>query len=204
MHCHAAGRRTGQPPLCPHRRHGKARRSLRRQVPHHRLPPLQLHQFRHRHRGRADPVPPPGAEQLYRQRTALGPGRVHRRRPHPASLPGGQGRHLVQGHRQRHLSEPGLHRYARPRVRGHPLRRPHLQDGLFRHAGPPQGGKRRLHHLRHGGALGRGAPLRHHERGRGRHDHRVCRKTQGAQEQPGFHGHLRILLEGPAAVPHRR
>ena len=69
---------------------------------------------------------------------------------------------------------------------------------------PPQGGKRRLHHLRHGGALGRGAPLRHHERGRGRHDHRVCRKTQGAQEQPGFHGHLRILLEGPAAVPYRR
>ena len=53
-------------------------------------------------------------------------------------------------------------------------------------------------------SLGGGAPLRHHERGRGRHDHRVCRETQGAQEQPGLHGHLRLLLEGPAPVPHRR
>ena len=37
--------------------HGQARRALRREVPHHRLSPVQLHQLRHRHRGRADPVP---------------------------------------------------------------------------------------------------------------------------------------------------
>ena len=47
VHRHAAGRRSGQPAVCPHRRHGKARRALRRQVPHHRLSPVQLHQFRH-------------------------------------------------------------------------------------------------------------------------------------------------------------
>ena len=32
---HAAGRRTGKPPACADRRHGKARRPLWRQVPHH-------------------------------------------------------------------------------------------------------------------------------------------------------------------------
>ena len=37
--------------------YGQARRPLRRQVPHHRLSSVQLHQLRHRHGGRADPVP---------------------------------------------------------------------------------------------------------------------------------------------------
>ena len=53
------------------------------------------------------------------------------------------------------------------------LRRPHLQDGLRRHARAPQACARRLHHRRDGGALGRGEPLRHHERRRRGHHHGV-------------------------------
>ena len=30
-----------------------------------------------------------------------------------------------------------------------------------------------------------------------------CRKAQGAQEQPGLHGNLRLLLEDPAPLSHR-
>ena len=72
-----------------------------------------------------------------------------------------------------------------------------------RHAGAAQARGRRLHHLRHGGALGRGHPLRHHERGRRGHHHGVRRKAQGAQEQSGLHGHLRVHLEEAAAVSDR-
>ena len=45
-----------------------------------------------------------------------------------------------------------------------------------------------------------GVPLRHHERGRERPHHGVRREAQGAQEQSGVHGHLRLHLEDPAAV----
>ena len=37
---------------------------------------------------------------------------------------------VVQGHRQRHLSEHQVHRALRPRQRADPLRRPHLPHGL--------------------------------------------------------------------------
>ena len=89
----------------------KARRALRRQVPHHRLSPVQLHQFRHRHRGRADPVPPLelnsyiGSGQPWDLDRST--GGVHILPPYMRR--GNQG-HLVQGHRQRHLSEHRLHR----------------------------------------------------------------------------------------------
>ena len=94
-------------------------------------------------------------------------------------------------------------------VCGGPLRRPHLQDGLLRHGGAPQGRRRRLHHLRHGGALGRCAPLRHHERGRGGHDHRVRGEAQSpratwppwaSMSSPGRV--LRKYLEADEADPH--
>ena len=107
-------------------RHGQARRALRRQIPHHRLSPVQLHQLRHRHRGRADPVPAAGAEQLHRQRPALGAGPCQRRRTYPAALPERQRRRLVQGHRQRHLPEHRLRGSVRPGVCAGALRRPHL------------------------------------------------------------------------------
>ena len=113
-------------------------------------------------------------------------------------------RHVVQGHRQRHLPEHRLRGSVRPGVCADPLRRPHLQDGLLRHAAPPQGDGRRLHHLRDGGALGGGQPLRHHVRGRRGHHHGVRRKAQGAQEQSGVHGHLRVHMEEAAGVSDRR
>ena len=51
---------------------------------------------------------PPGAQQLYRQRPALGAGPAQRRRPYSAAVPERLRRLLVQGHRQRHLSEHRL------------------------------------------------------------------------------------------------
>ena len=53
-------------------------------------------------------------------------GRVHRRRAAAAA----HRRELVPGHRRRHLPEHLHHRERTPRVRGHPGRRSHLQDGL--------------------------------------------------------------------------
>ncbi len=61
------------------------------------FPAVQLHQLRHRHRGRADPVPPAGAERVHRQRPALGAGPSARRRPHPAALPAGKGADWYKG-----------------------------------------------------------------------------------------------------------
>ena len=199
----AAGRRPGQPPVRAHRQHGQARRALRRQIPHHRLSPVQLYQLRHRHRGRTDPVPAAGAEHLHRQRPALGAGPCQRRRTYPAALPERRRRRLVQGHRQRHLPEHRLRGSVRPGVCADPLRRPHLQDGLLRHAAPPQGDRRGLHHLCDGGALGGGQPLRHHGRGRRGQHHRVRREAQGTEKQPGLYGHLYLHLEKAAPVPHR-
>ena len=42
-----------------------------------------------------------------------------------------------KGHGQCHLPEYQFHRAVRPAVCRHPLRRPYLQDGLFRDAGLP-------------------------------------------------------------------
>jgi len=179
MYRHAAGRWTGEQTLCPDRQYGQARRPLRRQVPHHRLSPVQLHQLRHRHRGRAHPVPSAGAERLYRQRPAVGAGPHARRRPHSAALPVRHRRCVVQGYRQRHLPEHGLCGSVRPGVCAGAVRRPHLQDGLLRYAPPPQGGRRRLHHLRYGGAVGGGQPLWHPDhRPRGRPHHQVHREAR--------------------------
>ena len=92
---------------------------------------------------------------------------------HPPALPEREGRDVVQGHGERHLPEHRLRGYVRSRLCAHSLRRPHLQDGLRRHARAPQACARRLHHRRDGGALGRGEPLRHHERRRRGHHHGV-------------------------------
>ena len=56
------------------------------------------------------------------------------------------------------------------------------------------------HHRRSPRAVGSGALVRHHERGRGKHHPRIRGKAQEPQEQPGQHGRIHLHLVGAQAV----
>ena len=74
----------GSPSLRPDQPCGQPRRPLRREVPHHRFPLSNCVHSGIDTVGVLTQYRPSGAEQLYRLRTALGPGQVRRRRPYPA------------------------------------------------------------------------------------------------------------------------
>ncbi len=87
-------------------------------------------------------------------------GRVHRRRAAAAA----DRRALVPGHRRRRLSEHLHARKRAARVRRHPGRRPHLQDGLRQPGRVPQGEPGRSDGRRPARAGHRGAAVRRHAR----------------------------------------
>lgn len=68
----AAGRRAGLAAGASDEGHGEAGGTVWRPISHHRLSAVQLHEFRHRYRGRAHAVSAIGAEQLHRLRSAVG------------------------------------------------------------------------------------------------------------------------------------
>ena len=133
-----------------------------------------------------------------------GPRPHGRRRPHPVPVSADPGHGLVQRHRKCHLPEHPLHRQIRPRVRRGPVRRPHLQDGLRRHARLPQAAGRCLHHRHARGRVERSLPFRSHDRQRGRHHLRVRGETGEPAFQQGLHGHLHLHLVQTPRIPHRR
>ena len=75
-------------------------------------------------------------------------GRVHR----GAAAAEARGRELVPGHRRRRVPEPLLDRARAAALGDHPVRRPHLQDGLRQDARRPHRARRRADGGRHRGA----------------------------------------------------
>ena len=180
VHRHAARRRTGQPPVRPDGEHGKARRPVRREVPHHRLSPVQLRELRHRHRRRAHAVPARWSSTA--TSATASPGTWTARTAAYTSCPPyseREGRDVVQGHGQRHLPEHRLRGYVRSRTTCSfspattstrwttpPCSRTTSEcdaDCTIAVMEVP---------------LGRGEPLRHHERRRARTPSRSSRKSR--------------------------
>ena len=127
----------------------------------------------------------------------MGPHRSRARHQGAAALPGlGRGR-LVQGHCRRGVAEPLVHGGLPPRQGAHPLRRPHLPDGLRGDDRRAREERRRVDHRRHAGAVGRDPPLRRHGHRPVRVDHGVPGEGPGRAVQPGVDGDLRVLLRRP-------
>ena len=136
---------SGRTALPPHPRSRQTGCALWRTLPHHRHHPLQLHQLRpaqglHPHAVQGALAQPAHPRRLDGHR-GPGAGRVLRADAAHAA----HRRQLVHGHRRRGLPEYLLHRQRTAEVHDHPLRRPHLQDGLQPDAGVPQGDQGRGH-----------------------------------------------------------
>ena len=116
---------------------------------------------------------PLASEYPYRDRHPVGSGPECGRRDGSSALREKQRQRLVHGHRQRHLSEPGVHGDLQSGLRAHPVRRSHLQDGLRGDARLPQGQQRRYHHCCDAGAHRGGQPLRRGDHRRQQPDHRI-------------------------------
>ena len=159
-------RGAGQPSPGADRKAGEAGGVLRRQEPDHRLRAVQRGQLRHPTHRRGDPVQGPQPDPPPAARLELLPGRTQRDARRAARLPAGRRRTVVSRHRGCRHPEHRHHRELRGALDRRPGRRPHLQDGLRRHAGAA----RRLRRRRDG-RLRRGAPdgghrLRRDARGR--------------------------------------
>ena len=163
MYRHAVGWRTGQPSGIAHEASGEARGSLWRQISHNRFPAVQLYEFEHRHRRRADAVSAAGTEPLHRHRRAVGSGSEQRRRIRAAALHEGDQQRMVSRHGERDLPEHELHRTIRSGIRADSVRRSHLQDGLQQDAGIAHSQRRGSDHRRSSGSDGNCAQLRHYE-----------------------------------------
>ncbi len=179
----------------------QACRSVRRQVPHHRLLAVQLRELGHRQRRRPDPVQPALPERPHRHGPAVGPGPQQRRgadaaavhRPRPS---GG----VVWRHGRCGSPEPQRNRAGSRRHGPGAGRRPHLQDGLPAvrgRASPPPGRRDDRGTPR---PAGRRDAHGHPRPGRQRSHRRVAREAAPAQERPGEHGRLRLLQTGPPPV----
>ena len=195
----------------PRRRVGRShplpaqiRCSLRRFCQGDRLPPLQPPPLRHRTHRHPQPVPLLLPDQSHRHRRRLGHDRPQSRHLHPAAVQGLRKPALVPGLGRRRLSEPRLHPLLRPLGDPHPLRRPHLSDGLSQDDPLPHRAGRRRHRRLHRSPQAVRLPLRRggDRRGqRGGRPHALLRGEAGrAEEQLGL-AHRALL---PAERAFRR
>ncbi len=146
---------------------GQARRPVRRQVPDHRLRPVERRELgpdRCRH---PDPVRAAVADRPHRRRPAVGPRPQPRRgEPAPAVRRPRPEAGVVPRHGGRGAPEPGLHRGPRPGAGPDPGRRPRVQDGLPPVHRPPPRARRGPHRRRAPRAAGRCEPVRDPRAGR--------------------------------------
>ena len=140
-----ASRRRGRTALSPHARSRQTGCALWRTLPHHRHHSLQLHQLRPAQGLHPDAVQGALAEPAHPRRVdghcGPGAGRVLRADAAHAA----HRLQLVHGHCRRRLPEHLFDRQRAAQAHDHPVRRPHLQDGLQPHAGVPQGDQGRGH-----------------------------------------------------------
>ena len=125
-------RRPGRTSLAADPRSRQARRSFRRNVPHHRHHAFQLHQLRSAPRLRSHPIQSaqPQSPHPLRLVSARWARRIHR----SASAADARFPAVVSRHRRRRVPEHLFHRQRALQIRLHPLRRSHLQDELQPHA----------------------------------------------------------------------
>ena len=210
---HRAGRREGNPALPAHQGTGQTGRSVRRQVPHHRLRAEQFHQLRDLLDLRADAVPQPVAAAAPERRLAVRRAaedrsssfRCRRRCARP-------GETWYQGTADAIYQNINLVEQADPDVVAIFGARPHLPHEHHQHDRVPRAEERRGHGGRHPGGQAAWPPSSASSKPAG--DGRILafhEKNPDAPTMPGdpqprlrLHGQLHFLHAHAAAAAARR